>query len=87
MQGHLSVKADVYSFGVLLLELMSGRKNMDFNLSLELQILLKWVKYCFHYFSYRLTHSNMLSPMLFSSFIVRLTKLYEVTDLNADLKL
>jgi hypothetical protein len=42
MQGQLSVKADVYSFGVLLLELMSGRKNMDFNLSLELQILLKW---------------------------------------------
>jgi serine/threonine protein kinase len=49
MHGQLSVKADVYSFGILLLELMCGRKNTDFNLSLEMQILLEWVNYCFHY--------------------------------------
>jgi len=49
MHGHLSAKADVYSFGSLLLELMSGRKNVDFNLSLEMPILLEWVRYRFHY--------------------------------------
>eukprot|EP00253_Pinus_taeda_P016626 PITA_16626 len=43
MQGQLSVKADVYSFGVLLLEIISGRKNTDYSLSPEMQILLGWV--------------------------------------------
>jgi serine/threonine protein kinase len=42
MQGQLTVKADVYSFGVLLLEVVTGRKNMDYNLSPEMQILLGW---------------------------------------------
>eukprot|EP01018_Ginkgo_biloba_P036401 Gb_35263 [translate_table: standard] len=42
MQGQLSVKADVYSFGVLLLEIVSGRKNTDFDLLPEMQILLGW---------------------------------------------
>ncbi|XP_065877270.1 G-type lectin S-receptor-like serine/threonine-protein kinase RKS1 isoform X1 [Euphorbia lathyris] len=30
MQGHFSVKSDVYSFGILLLEIISGRKNSSF---------------------------------------------------------
>lgn len=46
MGGQLSVKADVYSFGVLLLEIISGRKNTDLNLSKEKQSLglLEWVR-------------------------------------------
>eukprot|EP00253_Pinus_taeda_P006437 PITA_06437 len=42
MQGQLSVKADVYSFGVLLLEVITGRKNTNYSLSPEMQILLGW---------------------------------------------
>jgi hypothetical protein len=47
MQGQLSVKADVYSFGVLLLEVVTGRKNNDYNLSPEMQMLLEWVRYSY----------------------------------------
>lgn len=42
MQGQLSVKADVYSFGVLLLEIMSGRKISDVNIPYEMENLLEW---------------------------------------------
>ncbi|XP_021727271.1 putative receptor-like protein kinase At4g00960 isoform X2 [Chenopodium quinoa] len=42
MHGHLSVKADVFSFGVLMLELISGQRNSSYNLSLDAQNLLDW---------------------------------------------
>ncbi|XP_059075277.1 cysteine-rich receptor-like protein kinase 6 [Cryptomeria japonica] len=42
MLGQLSVKTDVYSFGVLVLEVVSRRKNMDSNLPYEMQNLLQW---------------------------------------------
>lgn len=42
MHGHLSVKADVFSFGVVILELISGQKNSSFNLDVDAQNLLDW---------------------------------------------
>ncbi|KAG8493113.1 hypothetical protein CXB51_010423 [Gossypium anomalum] len=42
MHGQLSVKADVFSFGVLVLELISGQKNSSFNLNVDAQNLLDW---------------------------------------------
>ncbi|XP_059075583.1 cysteine-rich receptor-like protein kinase 44 isoform X2 [Cryptomeria japonica] len=42
MRGHLSVKVDVYSFGVLLLEIVCGRKNTDADLPYHMQNLLEW---------------------------------------------
>eukprot|EP00253_Pinus_taeda_P026092 PITA_26092 len=42
MLGQVSVKTDVYSFGVLVLEIITGRKNTDYNLPPEMQILLGW---------------------------------------------
>lgn len=41
IRGFLSSKSDVFSFGVLLLEIMSGRKNYDRQLEAESQELLK----------------------------------------------
>ncbi|CAL8097537.1 unnamed protein product [Prunus armeniaca] len=42
MHGHLSVKADVFSFGVVVLELISGQRNSSFNLNVDAQSLLDW---------------------------------------------
>lgn len=44
MHGHLSEKADVFSFGVLVLELISGQRNSTFNLNVDAQSLLDWVR-------------------------------------------
>jgi len=42
--GQVSTKLDVFSFGVLILEIISGRKNIDNNLSLVRQCLTLWVR-------------------------------------------
>ncbi|KAG2305298.1 hypothetical protein Bca4012_064362 [Brassica carinata] len=42
MQGVLSVKADVFSFGVVVLELISGQKNSIFSMRHADQTLLEW---------------------------------------------
>lgn len=42
MTGKLSPQVDVYSFGILVLELMSGRRNVDLSLSNEMQYLVDW---------------------------------------------
>ncbi|KAH9288587.1 hypothetical protein KI387_032704 [Taxus chinensis] len=41
-QGQLTDKADVYSYGMLVLEIVSGRKIIDSNLSPEMELLLQW---------------------------------------------
>ncbi|XP_024525088.1 probable LRR receptor-like serine/threonine-protein kinase At1g56140 [Selaginella moellendorffii] len=42
MRGQLTEKADVYSFGVLVLEVVSGRDNLDTSLPTEMIYLLEW---------------------------------------------
>jgi hypothetical protein len=41
--GQLTPMADVYSFGILLLEIVSGRKNIDSTLASNKIYLIKWV--------------------------------------------
>lgn len=45
IKGELSEKADIYSFGVLVLEIISCRKNTDLDLPLEMQYLPEYVSY------------------------------------------
>ena len=45
MEGVFSVKSDVFSFGVILLEIISGKKNNGFYLTGHAQTLLAYV--CF----------------------------------------
>lgn len=52
--GHLSDKADVYSFGVLALEVVSGRTNINFDVPISERYLAEWVcifldQSCLHY--------------------------------------
>ncbi|CAL9219097.1 unnamed protein product [Arabidopsis halleri] len=42
MRGHLTEKTDVYAFGVVALELVSGRPNSNENLEEEKKYLLEW---------------------------------------------
>ncbi|KAJ0252554.1 Malectin domain-containing protein [Hirschfeldia incana] len=42
MRGHLTEKTDVYAFGIVALELVSGRRNSDVNLGNEKKYLLEW---------------------------------------------
>lgn len=43
MTGHLSSKSNIYSFGVILLELLTGRKPVDHTLPRGQQSLVTWV--------------------------------------------
>lgn len=44
MTGHLLVKSDVYSYGVVLLELLSGRKPVDMSQPSGQENLVTWVR-------------------------------------------
>ena len=43
MRGHLTEKTDVFGFGVVALELVSGRSNTDTSLPEKEVYLLEWV--------------------------------------------
>lgn len=43
MHGKFSVKSDVFSFGILILEIISGKKNADFYQSHDADDLISFV--------------------------------------------
>lgn len=45
MTGHLLVKSDVYSYGVVLLELLIGRKPVDMSQPSGQENLVTWVRF------------------------------------------
>ena len=47
VHGQLTEKADVYSYGIVVLEIVSGRKCTDARLAAPMKLLLEWVRLCF----------------------------------------
>ncbi len=45
LRGQLTEKADVFSFGVVVLELISGRSNFDLRLPSDTAYLLDWASF------------------------------------------
>ena len=43
MNGQFSVKSDAFSFGVLILEIISGQKNCSFQIGENIEHLLSYV--------------------------------------------
>uniref|UniRef100_A0A7N2LGT1 non-specific serine/threonine protein kinase n=1 Tax=Quercus lobata TaxID=97700 RepID=A0A7N2LGT1_QUELO len=57
MRGHLTEKTDVFAFGIVALEMVSGRRNSDSSLEEEKMYLLEWV------LSYGLGKRKALAPL------------------------
>lgn len=51
IHGQLTEKVDVYSFGLVVLEIMSGRRTNSLRMEPVTEYLLEWVSICIHCFS------------------------------------
>lgn len=71
LTGNLTTKSDVYSYGVVLLELITGRVPVDFKRPPGEQVLVLWV--C--YLSYQ--HLIFFHPPLFSSYATLTSRLFQ----------
>ncbi|THU52755.1 hypothetical protein C4D60_Mb10t07270 [Musa balbisiana] len=81
LRGELSEKADIYSFGVLVLEIISCRKNTDLSLPNEMQYLPEYVNPCLHVF---FISASAQEEMLIIMYVLQAWRLYErskMTDL------
>ncbi|XVF68639.1 hypothetical protein PTKIN_Ptkin11bG0017600 [Pterospermum kingtungense] len=68
MTGQLTFKSDIYSFGVVLLELITGRKAIDYTRDHAEQNLVAWAR---PMFKDRRNFSRMVDPLLQGQYPVR----------------
>jgi serine/threonine protein kinase len=61
MEGLFSIKSDIFSFGVILLEIISGKKNSGFYLTKHAQTLLAYV--CFFCLLYIYIYIGLINYM------------------------
>ena len=60
MRGYLTDKADVYSFGIVALEIVSGKSNTNYRPKEEFVYLLDWVTFNFCYDEINLSNILLL---------------------------
>ncbi|XP_061356573.1 probable serine/threonine-protein kinase PBL21 [Gastrolobium bilobum] len=68
MSGKLTVKSDIYSFGVVLLELITGRKALDLTRKPGEQNVVSWAR---PFLSDRRKFSQMVDPLLQGNYPLR----------------
>ncbi|OIW07937.1 hypothetical protein TanjilG_20038 [Lupinus angustifolius] len=68
MSGKLTLKSDIYSFGVVLLELITGHKALDLSRKSGHQNLVAWFR---PYFNERRKYSKMVDPRLQGNYPLR----------------
>ncbi|CAM6007977.1 unnamed protein product [Sphagnum balticum] len=79
--GKLTEKVDVFSYGVLLLEIVSGRKNIDLSLETNKIYLLEWLFYL-HVKQMRIGHNlakfakQQVQPILYSYSVLKVATKY-----------
>jgi len=57
--GKLIDRSDVFSFGVVLLEIITGRKPVDTSRPLGDESLVEWVRHVFFHFFFISSHINI----------------------------
>ncbi|KAF8031947.1 hypothetical protein BT93_D0992 [Corymbia citriodora subsp. variegata] len=70
MHGNFSIKSDVFSFGVLVLEIMSGQKNNLVHVGDNTEVLTSYVWKCWR----EGTISNIIDPSIISGSITEITR-------------
>ncbi|KAF7852391.1 hypothetical protein BT93_L0937 [Corymbia citriodora subsp. variegata] len=70
MHGNFSIKSDVFSFGVLVLEIMSGQKNNIFHVGDNTEVLTSYVWKCWR----EGTISNIIDPSITSGSSTEITR-------------
>ena len=71
MSGKLTLKSDIYSFGVVLLELITGRKAMDFTRRPGDQNLVSWVNIVYFLITTKFPFLNYI-PLSFIIWLLHL---------------
>lgn len=67
--GQVSDKVDVFSFGILVLEIISGRKNIDLMLPGNQRYILEWVSH----FQNAFKHSKVIKKKILNCFVITIS--------------